>query len=447
MKLLHFADLHLGIEQYGTIDSDTGLSSRLLDVLKALDQMVDFALVNGVDVVVFCGDAYRTRDPSQTQQRELARRIKRLSDAGLPVFMLVGNHDLPNSPGRANTLEIFQTLGVSNVYVAGHPGIHRIETRNGALQIAALPWLRRSGLLSKEESRGLTIDQMVQRLETILTDTVSVLASSLDKSLPAVLAAHVAVSAAKTGSEKSMTLGREPVLLPGSLALPDFDYAALGHVHRTQVVHRAPPAAYSGSMERVDFGEADDEKGFYVVEIDPRLARILIEAAENRCLEAAMVVVSALSMQDPRETPAEKEKEARAMHATFAHPASDFITLLNIWEACRDKGTAQLKRFCRDHFLSFRRMREWRDLGLIGAGREDAFAVDDIEVVRKSLLGFIDRAHIIKNHDLGFVSRTAIPRNVEERYGWHRALLSIASKHNHAPAVYSWLPAFIFCMV
>ncbi|MFZ5565275.1 MAG: ATP-dependent RNA helicase HrpA [Thermodesulfobacteriota bacterium] len=98
------------------------------------------------------------------------------------------------------------------------------------------------------------------------------------------------------------------------------------------------------------------------IPVDPRLARILIEAAENRCLEAAMVVVSALSMQDPRETPAEKEKEARAMHATFAHPASDFITLLNIWEACRDKGTAQLKRFCRDHFLSFRRMREWRDL-------------------------------------------------------------------------------------
>ena len=95
---------------------------------------------------------------------------------------------------------------------------------------------------------------------------------------------------------------------------------------------------------------------------DPRLARILIEAGKNGCLEPAVVVVSALSMQDPRETPVDRVKEARAAHAAFAHPASDFITLLNIWEACRDKRTGQLKRFCRDHFLSFRRMREWRDL-------------------------------------------------------------------------------------
>ena len=95
---------------------------------------------------------------------------------------------------------------------------------------------------------------------------------------------------------------------------------------------------------------------------DPRLARILIEAGKNGCLEPAIVVVSALSMQDPRETPADRVKEARAAHAAFAHSASDFISLLNIWEACRDKGTGQLKRFCRDRFLSFRRMREWRDL-------------------------------------------------------------------------------------
>lgn len=287
MRLLHFADLHLGIEQYGTVDSETGLPSRLLDVLKTLDQMVDHALDGGVDLAVFCGDAYRTRDPSQTQQRELAKRIKRLSDAGLPVFMLVGNHDLPNSPGRANTLEIFHTLGVRNVHVASQPGIHRVETRKGLIQIAALPWLRRSGLLSREESRGMTIDQMVQRLEAVLTSTISAMASSLDRSLPAILAAHVSVSAAKTGSEKSMTLGREPVLLPGSLALPSFDYVALGHVHRAQVVYRTPPAAYSGSLERVDFGEADDDKGFYIVDIDPRLPQ------GNRCTNFRFQPVSA----------------------------------------------------------------------------------------------------------------------------------------------------------
>ncbi|MEW6034294.1 MAG: exonuclease SbcCD subunit D [Chloroflexota bacterium] len=270
MKILHFADLHLGIEQYGTVDPDTGLSSRLADVLKVLDETVEYALGNDVDLVLFCGDAYRSRDPSQTQQRELARRVKRLSEAGIPVLLLVGNHDLPNAPGRANTLEIFQTLGVSNVHVASRPAIHRIDTRRGPLQVAALPWLRRSGLLSKEESRGLTIEQVLQRLQEMLGDTIAFLARSVDPSLPAVLAAHVSISTAKLSSERTMmVIGREPVLLVSNIALPAFDYIALGHIHKAQILSESPPMTYSGSLERVDFSEEQDEKGFYVLEIRP----------------------------------------------------------------------------------------------------------------------------------------------------------------------------------
>ena len=93
MKILHFADLHLGVESYGRIDPATGLSSRLLDFLSALDQVVDYALENKVDLVLFCGDAYKSREPTQTQQREFAQRINRLSTNGIPIFLLVGNHD------------------------------------------------------------------------------------------------------------------------------------------------------------------------------------------------------------------------------------------------------------------------------------------------------------------------------------------------------------------
>ena len=93
MKILHCADLHLGVETYGRIDPATGLSSRLLDFLSTLDQVVDYALANKVDLVLFCGDAYKSREPSQTQQREFARRINRLATSGIAVFLLVGNHD------------------------------------------------------------------------------------------------------------------------------------------------------------------------------------------------------------------------------------------------------------------------------------------------------------------------------------------------------------------
>jgi exonuclease SbcD len=267
MKFIHFADLHLGVENYGRTDPATGLSTRLGDFLAVLDELADYALAEKVDLVLFCGDAYKTREPTQTQQREFARRINRLATAGIPVFLIVGNHDMPNAIGRATTTEIFDTLAVQNVVVAGRPGIHKIRTAGGEVQIAALPWLRRSALLTREDAKNLNLEQVNQRLQEALTQVIADQAAALDPSLPSVLAAHVSVGAAKAGSESMMAIGQEPVLLLSSIALPAFDYIALGHIHRHQVLRESPPVVYAGSLERIDFSEEEDEKGFYVVDI------------------------------------------------------------------------------------------------------------------------------------------------------------------------------------
>jgi exonuclease SbcD len=269
LKIIHFADLHLGVETYGRLDPATGLSSRLLDFLAAFDRLVDYAIENQVDLVLFCGDAYKNREPTPTQQREFARRINRLAQKGIPVFLLTGNHDLPNAFGRATATEIFDTLAIQKVYVSSRPDIYRIPTRSGILQIVSLPWLRRSALLSREETKNLKLKQINERLEQILTDIITANAQKLDPKLPAILAAHVWVVGAKVGSESSMTIGQEHTLLPGSIAQPAFDYIALGHIHRHQVVHENPPVVYAGSLERLNFSEEADEKGFYVVDIEP----------------------------------------------------------------------------------------------------------------------------------------------------------------------------------
>jgi DNA repair protein SbcD/Mre11 len=268
LKIIHFADLHLGVETYGHVNPETGLSSRLEDYLRALDEMVDFALEGGVDLVLFCGDAYKSREPSQTQQREFAKRLKRLSAGGVPLFLLIGNHDLPNALGRATTIEIFDTLAVPGVYIANRPGLHRIRTKGGDVQIAALPWVRRSALLSKEDTRNLDFNQINERLQQALTGIIREQASKIDPSLPAVLAAHVWVLNARVGSEKSMSIGQEHMLLLGSVANPVFDYVALGHIHKGQVLNEFPPVVYSGSLERLDFGDEDDQKGFYLINIE-----------------------------------------------------------------------------------------------------------------------------------------------------------------------------------
>ena len=269
MKILHFADLHLGVESYGRIDPDTGLSTRLLDFLAALDQVIDYALENKVDLVLFCGDAYKTREPTQTQQREFAKRINRLSTSGIPIFLLVGNHDLPNAIGRATTTEIFDTLAVKNVYVSNRPDIYHIPTSSGVVQIASLPWLRRSALLSREETKNLAPDQINQRLQQVLTNIITANIPKLDPKLPSILAAHVWVTGAQVGSERSMTIGQEHALLLSNVAHPAFDYIALGHIHKHQVLSHNPPVVYSGSLERLDFSEEEDAKGFYLVEIQP----------------------------------------------------------------------------------------------------------------------------------------------------------------------------------
>ena len=101
--------------------------------------------------------------------------------------------------------------------------------------------------------------------------------------------------------------------------------------------------------------------------LDPRLSRMLIAAHQEGCEAEIAVIASALSIQDPRERPSEKSAEADRVHAAFNAPASDFLSLLNVWRRFHQARSEHpsrnaLKRFCRDHFLSFRRMREWQDI-------------------------------------------------------------------------------------
>ena len=269
MRILHFSDLHIGVENYGRVDPETGLSTRLSDFLDTYEEVVSYALENRVDLVLFCGDAYKSRDPSQTHQREFARRIARLSAEGIPVFLLAGNHDMPHVFGRATALEIFQTLEVPNVYIADTLGTHRVDTADGPLQVVAVPWVRRSAFLARDESRGLTPDQVNDAIQERLTRLIRVQVENLDSDVPAVLAAHLSVSEARTSSEQSMMLGRDPVLLESNVALPELDYVALGHIHRHQILGYNPHVVYSGSVQRIDFGEEGDDKGFCVVDLDP----------------------------------------------------------------------------------------------------------------------------------------------------------------------------------
>ena len=141
------------------------------------------------------------------------------------------------------------------------------------MQIVALPWITRSVFLAREETRSLTIEEINRQLEERVTNLLSWQIESLDPAVPAVLTAHVSLNTARTSSEQSMLLGRDPVLMLSALARPELDYVALGHIHRHQVLSQNPYVAYPGSLERIDFGEENDDKGFCVIDLDPTAPR------------------------------------------------------------------------------------------------------------------------------------------------------------------------------
>ncbi|MBI4338670.1 MAG: hypothetical protein HY680_01810, partial [Chloroflexi bacterium] len=176
---------------------------------------------------------------------------------------------LPAVAGRASALEIFPTLDVERVTVVDRIGTAVLPTRAGPLQVVGLPWIRRSQYLAREDTRDLTLDEITLRLEERLTDALRLELESLDPRLPAVLVAHVTVGGATLGTERSMMLGRDHVLQLSNLASPRLDYLALGHIHKHQVLGQQPITAYAGSLQRVDFSEEKEEKGFCLVELDP----------------------------------------------------------------------------------------------------------------------------------------------------------------------------------
>ncbi|MFD3607741.1 ATP-dependent RNA helicase HrpA [Streptomyces atroolivaceus] len=100
--------------------------------------------------------------------------------------------------------------------------------------------------------------------------------------------------------------------------------------------------------------------------VDPRLARMVIEAEKNGCAREVMVIAAALSIQDPRERPSEKQTQADQNHARFKDETSDFLAFLNLWryirEQQKERGSSSFRRMCKQEYLNFLRIREWQDI-------------------------------------------------------------------------------------
>jgi len=270
MRILHFADAHIDMANYGRHDPETGLPLRVLDFLKSLDAIVDAAINERVELVIFAGDAYKDRSPAPTFQREWGRRIIRLSQARIPTLLLVGNHDLSPAVGRAHAIHEFDTLQVPYVRVLSRPEFLRPADLWGLpVQVIAMPWISRSGLMASMGMDAAEPGEVFLNIESRISELVEGWLKEVDPNLPTILTAHASVQGATFGSERMVMLGSDLVLPTSLVKDPRLDYVALGHIHKPQDVNQGahPPVIYPGSIERVDFGEAADDRFFIVADV------------------------------------------------------------------------------------------------------------------------------------------------------------------------------------
>ena len=346
MKILHFADAHIDMANYGRHDPASGLPLRVLDFLKSLDTIVDTAISQKVELVIFAGDAYKDRSPSPTFQREWGKRIMKLSQAQIPTLLLVGNHDISPALGRAHALQEFKTLQVPFVKVLDSPCLLKSEDLwNLPLQVIAMPWIARSGLMAVTGETDSK--EAFSRIEDNIGELIEGWLDECDSSLPIVLTAHASIEGAKYGGERLVMLGNDLVLSGSLVKNQKLSYVAMGHIHKPQDVNEGnqPPVVYPGSIERVDFGEIKEDRFFVIAEIekgkDTKVEWIQLKGV-RKFIDRRAVLKSSENVTESlkKELPNPKEMSEAIIRLTVEYPRE--------WDSLIDESA--LRKYAEDAF-------------------------------------------------------------------------------------------------
>lgn len=259
MKILHLADIHMGLQTHSRPDPETGLPSRLLDVARSWHRAAEIAVDRGVDAVIVAGDVFHKRNPDAATLNLFAHGLRVLEEADIPTVVIAGNHDGAQHPGQRSVLELFHRP--PSVFVSTRPEILDID----GLRVATLPWVSRQGLMAAHPdlSRADASERFFEGLAQVLG---MLRAEGAD-----VLTGHWSVQGAHLGVERDLDISitGEHVIPLAELEGP-WSYAALGHIHKQQEMPQqgSTRIAYAGSVDRVSFGEEGELKVALEVSLD-----------------------------------------------------------------------------------------------------------------------------------------------------------------------------------
>jgi DNA repair exonuclease SbcCD nuclease subunit len=237
MKIVHLADTHLGYRSFaGKLDPERNLNQRECDVYEVWHRAIARTIELKPSLVIHAGDLFDSSRPSPRAVAEALDGFKALRDAGLPVVVIAGNHSTPRFRSGGSIFEVLERFDVETVW--REPRTIEIDS----IAVHAVP----------HEPDG---DQLLADIRT-LEPSAAAAAN--------ILVLHAGLEGVKQGYHEVNEISLDPT----ELAAVSYDYVALGHLHRQQVPQSN--AAYSGSLERLDFSDLEGEKG--ILEIDLSVA-------------------------------------------------------------------------------------------------------------------------------------------------------------------------------
>ncbi|MBP3955110.1 exonuclease SbcCD subunit D [Gemmata sp. G18] len=360
MRILHTADWHLG-DRLGRID-------RTDDLRKAVERVADCCKQENVDVLLVAGDLFSELarpDGLRETIRHWQGVFSPFLEAGGTILTLTGNHDNENfcqtlvsamSLASPTVGKPGETVPPGRLYLAAGPTFLRLEDRMSGfpVQFVLMPYPTphcffrgETGLKygSPEEKNALLVSAWADSLREIRAHP------KYDPKAPSVLGAHVHVHGSTIGPSLFRITTEEDVVVEGA-ELPDqFDYVALGHIHKPQWLG-ASHMRYSGSIERMDLGEQADQKGVVLVEIGPdgRNGEPVVHSLPATPIYEVVVL-------DPAE-------DIPRLRAEYPNANTDLVNLQIRYTAGKD----QLEDVLRDLDKIFPRWyaRDWKETGALG---------------------------------------------------------------------------------
>jgi exonuclease SbcD len=261
MKILQAPDLHCFYDNYGKVLPD-GRHTRLVDWERTSSYLLQAAVDNDVDIIVVPGDFFKNSRPGPAQVLAIANLITAATSYGIKVVGCPGNHDLPGA-GQSGFCEVLTAICDEEFYYSNVPTVFHFDGVN----IAVLPSVKPTSLIDAAADPAEFASLLSQKLVDI-TRNLMVQCLEYGPDCKNVLIGHWTISGAVASSGQLLYGGTEPVIPLAELLAMEWDAVLFGHIHKAQVLSMEPFVGYAGALERVDFGEEEDQRGCYIHDLD-----------------------------------------------------------------------------------------------------------------------------------------------------------------------------------